>query len=679
MKKKKNTPDAILGRAEKLFKKGNYSLAKSEFQKVSGDLQHEHIREKIKICSEKIAEQKARDLIKKGRKSLKKNNLREALRCFGEAYELSEEEWLLERIGELKAELAEIESFGAAKEAENLGDYEKAADLYGEALGVAQKQELFAKKVSLFVKAEKYEEAVSAFREIELPDDAAKYDCGFALAKTGKYYDCLKIWDTAEFGKQSFSDQKAFVQSLLAADLLRSFEDTENSERVCRQGTYLIENSEPEKSSADLRHIVEYARYVRLGQLWYEEQYEAMRELLLPYPPEMNSDLLEIYAKLFFKLAEISQAYFSDFVMFWLTALCNPEICRKLSADEKERDAARQTLLERAEKQIETYGDQEKLLRIWNIEKEMVEDLRTIAENQKHGSPLICTSGFARKFGGSRYVIALIRKNRDFFSDTDHYLSTGAFYSPAGKSLSHIWYEEYEEAIAALPEQESKNDEFSEYGIQRVYFAYGLHCLKKGDTPYGKYFENVALLFEKSPGYEKEFTDRAIDANGSELQGYENALTEIYSIRPSDTVREALSLVMVRYALNMFKKRKFTLKSTEARIKKAMKLNPKNEFGLAALDEMQLNLEMERFANAIDRHKINKACQIATKSEYTEVRESFFDFIRYNLGHMDKADMSERKQLLLLNDFSKWCARVDESHPIVRELDKRLARLGEDN
>ncbi len=82
----------------------------------------------------------------------------------------------------------------------------------------------------------------------------------------------------------------------------------------------------------------------------------------------------------------------------------------------------------------------------------MVKDIYALVGDKNDLASLVCTPRFAGKFGKSGQIIRLISENRAFFSDTEHYLVTGGYYSSAGKSLFHIHHGEYEEALASLPE-----------------------------------------------------------------------------------------------------------------------------------------------------------------------------------------------------------------------------------
>lgn len=696
MKKKKKgpeairrkSPEAILKKAEKLFKKGNYISAKKEFEEANEYYREDEIAEKVRICEREIVQLKAKELVKRGRKNIKKGNLREAIRCFEEAHDIFPEDWLPERISALKAELAGRKSFEAAKDAEKSGDYEKAASLYEEALASQDSEELLLKKASSLIRAEKYGEAISILKEHPLSDDSAKYDYGFALAKTRKYYECLKAWDAVQAWENTFMEQKRLVQSLLAADLCDRFSrvDADKSDHpefaaIYKEGRYLTEHSAFDVQDSEfhsLPDILEYCKYKRIGQLWKKKEYEAIGDILTPYPTDMDADMLALYAKIFFKCSEISQKYLPDLTMLWLTALYHPELSEQLSDDPESRASVRQELIQRAEVLLQKHTRSGDMV-CWNAEKKMMEDLKAIAgrSQSESGAILICTPRFAEKFGLSDRVLRLIRDNRDYFSDDEHYLLTGGCYSSGGKSLFHLYRKEYEEAIDALPRNDSEeNAEFIQYCTERVHFAYGLHCLEKGDTRGGRYFENAAALFEKSPEYEVQFTDKAMVCHDvDKMTRYENALSEIHSGRPTKRIKEALSLIMTRRAVILYNRRQMSLKAAEAAVVKALSFNPKNEHARATLETMQIDLELDELFKAINKYKMNKACQIAGKSEYPEVREEFFDFVEHNLDQLEETDMDPHEKTFLLNDFFKWCARVDETHPILYDIDEMLKDL----
>ncbi|MBW2311217.1 MAG: tetratricopeptide repeat protein [Deltaproteobacteria bacterium] len=249
-KKKDRSPESMLARAEKLFSRGNYPLAKKEFEKVlrgrfqpvglpgrskgpSGPesermVERKDISERIEICNKEIKRLKAEDLIRRARKYSGNGNPREALRCFEGAYGISGEDWIREKIGRLREILLVDDLRKAARDAEVTGEYLKAAELYEQAFMAQERKDLLVRKAVCLVKAEKHSEAVSLLQDLTLSDPRSMYHYGFALAKVGRYLECLKIWDGIESQDNCFLAQKRAVRSLLAANLHDRFSRAEN-------------------------------------------------------------------------------------------------------------------------------------------------------------------------------------------------------------------------------------------------------------------------------------------------------------------------------------------------------------------------------------------------------------------------------------------------------------------
>lgn len=673
MKKKPQDRDSILAKAEKFFNRGNYPLAKREFEKANRIAGQDNITEKIKICVREIEQLKVKDLVKRARKYAKKSKLQEALRCFEQAYGISGEDWICERIGQLNGELSGRDSLEAARQAEASGEYEKAAGLYGQVLGTQKGKDIRFKMAHCLVRAGRYDDAVSAFKDLTVSDHLAMYDYGFALAKMGKYHQCLDIWSSIRSDDSAFLKQRASVRSLLISDLYDRFEHSEDFAGIYKEGISIV-NFTGKGSIGDL---VEYCKYALIDQLWKKERYETIRGLFLPFPSELEADLLALYAKTFFKLAEISGEHMSDLIMFWLTTVYNPEISGKFSARPEERDNVRRALIQKAEDLFKKYADvgdksSKAALVCWNVEKKLVEDLHALVGDRKDLSCMVCSPQFAVRFGKSRQIIQLIRDNRDFFSDTEHYLLTGGYYSSAGPSLFHLENQQYDKALASLPVSGSNDageSEFVGYCVERVQFACGLHCLEKGEGLPGPYIETAVDLFNKASKYEQELIDKAIDSNEPDkLRVYEDVLSELHSRRPTKGIKDTLSLVMSRRAIIMYNMHRMNLKALNTTIRKALKLNPENEFARGLLSHVKINVEIKELDQALSRHKMGKACKLAATSENEEVRDVFFEFMEGNLKELEGSYVDNTEKAFYLKELYRWCAEVDESHPILDQI-----------
>lgn len=673
MKKEPQNRDSILAKAERFFNRGNYPLAKREFEKADRIAVQDDITEKIKICVMEIGQLKAKDLVKKARKYAKKSKLREALGCFEQAYGISGEDWIRERIGRLKGDLSGRDFLETARQADASGEYEKAAGLYGQVPGIQKGKDTCFKMAHCLVRAGRYNEAVSAFKDLTLSDYSAMYDYGFALAKMGKYHQCLDIWGSVESDDSAFLKQRASVRSLLAADLYDRFEHSEDFAGIYKEGVSIVDSA----GDGSIGDLVKYCKYAWIDQLWKEEQYETIRELLLPFPSEMEADLLTLYAKTFFKLAEISGEHLSDLIMFWLATVYHPEISGKFSARPEERDNVRRALIRKAEDLLKKYADvgdksSKAALVCWNVEKKLAEDIHALVGDREALSCLVCSPQFAVRFGKSRRIIQLIRDNRGFFTDLEHYLLTGGYYSSAGPSLFHLENRQYDKALASLPvsgSYDAGESEFVDYCVEMVQFACGLHCLEEGEGLPGQYIETAVNLFSKTSTYEQELIDKAIDSHEPDkLRLYEDVLGELHSRRPTKGIKDALSLVMSKRAIMMYNLRQMNTKVLNTTIRKALKLNPENEFARGLLGHVKINVEIEELNHALNRHKMGKACRIAAMSENEEVRDLFFEFMERNLKELDGHDVDSTGKAFFLRELYKWCADVDESHPILDKI-----------
>ncbi|MFH1077362.1 MAG: hypothetical protein V1753_11140 [Pseudomonadota bacterium] len=682
MKKQPNNPESVLARAERLFERGNYLVACQEFEKVKTIFQQHDIAEKIKICEKEIAQLKVKELSKLGDKHARKGDLKHAIKCFEDAYAICGEDLLKEKIVWLKEKSATRSLWEAAKNAEAAGEYSKAADLYGQAIIDGRDSEkLLIRKAHCLVRAEKFRDAVYLFQNVTPLTHGVMYDYGFALAKAGRYHDCLKNWNSIESSEKDFLEQKKAVQSLLAADMYNRFNQTKDFAQIIEEGKSLVNSEHWDK----VKDIVEYCRVAWIEELWNKEQYADIGRLLDPYPAQIDSAMLAFYAKTFFALAERFEDYLYDFTIFWLTAVYDHDILSEFSASSEDMAAVRIALIQKADELIAKYSNLssenksfKKALALWNIEKEIIKDIYDLAENKEGFSHLICTPQFAERFGRSSQALRLIRANKDYFSNIEHYLRTGAFYSSAAQSMFYFERGCYDEAFAALPGSVVKNREeaeFVEYCTERTEFKYGLCCLERGDAKADRYFENASQLFRKAPEYKKELIDRALDSYEDELIGYERILSKINSSRSTEEIRNALSLVMTRHAIWMYNNDRMNLKLLEVTIKKALELNPDNEYAQSSLNIAQIDIEIKQLNTALNKFRMSKACSLAATSEHQEVRDEFFNFIEGSFSALEEISMQGVNKADILKNLSKWCADVDKSHPLLYKIENKLARL----
>jgi len=676
MKKKNKSFESILTRAEKLFDKENYLLAKKEFEKAEKLEKQNNITEKLKICKQEIENLKVKDLIKKARKHTKKKKLRNALECFKEAYKISKEDSIRERIEALNRILRDSNIEISARNAETAGQYLKAAELYEKAFASSKQDAHLLKRALCLVKAERYKEAVSVFKDTNLSDTCSLYNYGFALARVGQHYKCLKTWDDITAKDNDFLKQKEIVRSILAKDIYNRFAGAEDFVRLYKEGKYLLDST----GRQDLAELVEYCKYAWLKELWRDEQYETMWELLFDFPATVEPALIALYAKTCFKLAQSSGTHLTDLAMFWLTAVYNRELSGKFSSEAKEKEIIRQKLLQIAEAAIkQDINSKDKTAQLaltyWDIDKKLIKNIIALTKDRKEMSHLVCTPRFANLFGKSAQILRLIKENKNFFENTEHYLMTGCYYSSAWQSMYHLETRQYKKAFDSLPEVIDE-DEFATYGMLKVKFFCGLYCLEIGDRQLKQCFDALPALFDISSDYEKKLIEKAIESYElDELNRYEEILNIIHIKRPSKEIKNALSLVMSRRAIQMYNKNQVNDKTLNMILQKALALNPKNEHARVSLDDSKIELKIIALDKAISKYKMNKACKIAVESKSEKVRSCFFEFMDYNIKALYEMDAEHEKKLFFLKDSYKWCAIVDKSHPMLYELNEMIRHL----
>ncbi|MDL1968186.1 MAG: hypothetical protein LWW97_06465 [Deltaproteobacteria bacterium] len=305
----------------------------------------------------------------------------------------------------------------------------------------------------------------------------------------------------------------------------------------------------------------------------------------------------------------------------------------------------------------------------------MIKDINALAGDREDTAHLVCTPRFADLFGKSAQILRLIKENKTFFENTEQYLMTGCYYSQAGQSMYHLETRQYEKAFDSLPEV-IDGDEFATYGMLKVKFFYGLYCLEIGERQLRQCFDTVPALFDISSDYEKKLIEKAIEFYElDELNRFEEVLNIIHIKRPSKEIKDALSLVMSRRAIEMYNKNLINDKILNIILQKALALNPKNEHASVSLDDTKVDLELMALDKAIGKHKMNKACKIAVKSKSEKVRSCFFEFMEHTVQTMYEMDTEDDEKILFLQNTYKWCARVNKTHTILHDINWMLRSL----
>lgn len=681
MKQQKKNIEQVLARAEKLFKRDNFPLAEKEFEKAQKKLKRRDIAEKIQICRKETKTLKGKELIKRARKAEKKGNFTEALTCFEAAASILNAEWIIKRISLLRDRSTAHNAISTAEKAEAAGDFQRAAVLYADAGNAEEKAGLLLKRAKCLLRDENYAQAVAVFEKLSLNDTGSRYDYGLALAKTGRYGECLHVWEGLEAADERFAEQRRTVCLFLATDLYDRFAEKRDYAAIYRDTLFLLNstgNGLERRQIRSLEDLLQYSKYAWIEELWDADKFETIAGLLETDSSPMTPALLALHAKIGFKLALNDARHLTTMLLYWISAVYSRQITAGFAAKGGEAQKIRQKLIDAAQNLIKKYADTaygSRAATYLKIDQKLIQTLKDLVGQKESQNDLVCTPLYAARFGKTADILNLIRENRDFFKKTENYLETGAYFSAAGKCLYFLETHEFDEALDLLMASPKKSEthEFTDYAEKRVHFEFGMYCMEKGDARLNGYFKAAPALFDLAPGYEKKFTEKALGIEEWDtLQIWEDALSYINDKRPSEVVRQALSLVMSRHAIAMRNKGKMSMKAVKITSRKALQLYPENEMARCALRDTAINFEIKEICNAFCRHKLGRASRQALKSEYQEVRDSYFEYISHIFEDIRASNLDHDEKLIMLNDVYEWASTVDTRQPVLGEIYRHL-------
>ncbi len=686
-KKKAQDLDSILAGADKFWKRGNYPLAEKEYLKAlkkgyQGDLSRE-----LAVCREEIAKQTHKELLKKGRTQLRKENVQSALQLFEQAQELDPQTWLQEKIQELRGQVQSGNSLENAREAEARGDFQRAAELYAQACqGPEASADILLRKASCLVKSGDFEAAVQDFARLEPSSNKDLYNQGFALIKTGRLYEGLCVWERVQRGGiaesrwQQFQEQMELVAIALAHELGGSVRDglyDDDAAFMCRQIDFLLKRLQEEELKQDLG----MCRRMLIRDLWAGQRYQDIEGLLDLPSEDIDSGQIAVFAKLYFKLAQSAGSHLNELRMFWLTAVYDDPLIAGF-ASESQLEQVRARLIHMAEESIKkasgydgTKGHSAEVR--WNTDKGLLERLSGLGKAPEDGSCVLFTPGLAARFGRSRDMLELIRAHKCSFQNQDEYLCIGGYYSEAGQSQYLLDEESYAHAFTILPPVVAENDEFSGYVSVKVHFYYFLHCLETGEGKAERCVENFGYLFDLDSKYENllvQYADRAIErASFETLQRYESGLQKILPQISFRAVAQRLSLIMSIRAIRSYNRGELANPALASQLKHALRFDPENEHALGNLRSTMIDMDIVKMDQAAEKGKLKKAGSIAAQSDYPEVRDHFFEKAQEMIEdiHDLKGAHAQWKERLL-RELQVSCSRVDPSHPLLVEIAQSL-------
>jgi len=695
MARKKNKIDTLLKRAEKLFSAGNYIEAEEKFLKAQRQINSPKIEEKLAVCRREVNILRGKELIARGEQSIQANNLALALDCFKQAAPLVNEPRLAGKILELEALTTGRQIYDEARSAATSGDMAAAAKLYEKAavghldLWETHKDHEALKKAAVYLtKAGDFPKALDLFDRVDDFDDQAGYHFGFALAKTGDYLGAMAQWQTLDFQDTAFSKQRATVLANAVDQVYRELKADAGSvgesgmEERCKRAEEVSSFIRPD-DSRELKERIEallmYAKVISARIKWEAADYEAVVRLVegLWADPE----LIRLKAAACYHISKDRNKYLGDLSECWMDALStlNDPTSQNLD-NEGKTTKIQDRLIRMAHMRINSAtasGEKESAKARFDIQTRITADLNAISQRSGKKIP-ICSSRYAALSGRSEQILKLIRENKAYFRDEQHYLETGGYYSRVGSCLWALKTGDIESAIKGLDRlgTESTPDEFTQYARELIRFEYGLKALESGQKNFMDYFSSTHLLFEAAPVIEARFSDRMLQDERDHLLAYEALTALLYGKRPSRPIARARSVLLARAAIAKYNDDKLTDKQFRVMVKKALELDPDNQFALQLLDSTNMEAEMDVLFKIMGKGKFEKAAQMAVDSEYPEIRESFFEMAEKIAGMIHDQDVPPEFIKLDLERLKAAVAVVDRRHALVKQIQREIKTIG---
>lgn len=688
MAKKRNTIDVILKRAEKLFETGNYLLAEKEFKKARQKQNSPEIEEKLAICLKNTQGLKGREWVKKGQKAESRNDLSDAVSCFREAESLLHETWLGDKIRELEQRLLGCEIVAKAETAFRNKEYQAASGFYTKLAQIHENENYLSDSAVCLVKANMFDQAVEVFKSLNSLDEAARYHFGYALAKQGRYIDALGQWEMIDSGDTAFISQQHQVLALAVEELNASTKTGADINGILADAGRLLGGKAVhgnDKLVKGLGVLSDFCRLSLAAPLWEAGDYGAVANLLDTMIFKKDPAITVLCAVTYYHLAETQAEYTGPMADHWLTAVYSIDLAKAVGDDPEKQDRVRQRLVRMAEDRINTMAGSKALngavATHFKIDKALMADLLAIS-GDRHESPTvpcICTPCFAKHYGLSDAILALIRENRNYFRDEAHYLSTGACYSRVGESFYALKTRSAKDAFDLLGTMDASDsaDEFTNYALGLIRFEYGKFVLENGEKNFLDYFDSTVRLFETVPGVEKQFSQEMIQYEGQCLFEYESLLGFLYRLRPSGPISEAYSFFMGQVAVDRYNRGKINNKQCSVALEKALGVDPGNEYVIHLKEQIAIGLETDTLFNAMNKRKMGKAAALATKSSFPEVRDKFFEFIEQMMEQIEDSEQEKPYHIAELNDLLNSCMAVDPTHPIIDTLEMKIQLLGD--
>jgi len=669
--KNKLTTDEILQKAEDFLKKENYPLAFKLFQQYLDDdpdfFHHQQLLERIKICTEKLNEERARTLIKKAKKLLKKKKETQALEIFKEAYDLSHDEWIKARIESLQEGKHKTNIRNDAQTAAKNKDFIVAVDLYKQLFEKEKNPQVLIHMLFNLVQTavstheilsllKKYSDLLSDSSDFS---DKQLYELGYIYLKAKNYPEALKFWKKLPIENSDFLEQKNALIYLREKQVFDKFKKTGDFTAVETE----VEEFLKSFSSICLADIAKKCKIKRAEVLFKNENYRAALDLLLPFSTSMTFEEVLLYARIYYKIVkhsdDIDALDIVNCCEFSLTVLFNPLISGDYYHSPEEFDKIEKKIIKEIYSLNKKYRSFAFCYIIFRLPV-MKELKKTFVSDEE--KKLILAPKIAWSMDKCDKIVNIL-KEKHVTLDKKSLQCLSFFYDSKFQISVHNILAGTENLKSCChSDQNARSDSFKIASFDMALIAFCEH----NNNLFEKYLRKTDDLCYSADIF--PLISSVLPAEALTLKGL-SAMESILApwLRKCDN-KKVIDMI------NAYSLRKILIQFEDDSVSPTLlKQKLCNIFGkknIQSIPEDYLQIlehsEYEQIGRLFGKSKFMQAADIAQKTEFEEVKEFFFDEVD-DMMHMT-VQLNPEYLHTMAKKLYPYCQIVDPSHEITREL-----------
>lgn len=673
--------EVALSKGERFFERGNFLLAKRELEIAQRLRPSDALADKLRQCMTGIEIQNAKEAVKKGRKLEKKGKLVAALEQFEQAWAISPEDWMPQKIEQLRQQIGYKKVVATIEQAEHAGDLSSLLATYEQTLTTqglsdTDRQTLYEKKLIALVRLERYNEAQVWAQEHPPHSASACYHLGYAKAATGAYLNALYQWVALPL------DNPVLRQQLMALLPLAYHEARRHATDL---PVDLYERLLPLlKYEVTLEPLLAHFKLFSVDSLWHQEKYQEAAHYLLPLPRQLSLPELGLYARLMLQLAEEDVESLRNAISLWLTAIYNTPLLERLIshrvlATPLHWDTLRKALQQELEDVIDRHDREgrldKRLQRHYRTEKRVIEALADWSLPHDGTDVWPCTPMFAARFGLSKTVLERIEAWRERDAWDESILTIAVYFSASGHSLLLAEAGAVDEALLELPKA-ALDDRLGRYCRQRVAWLCGIELALAGNSKGKSYLTEALPLLVDFPHYRKELIDIALgELPIRKRLGLAEAMEWLARQFDDAKFREATAILLCKKAV--FFANEGNAKTVYKRLlDQAMTLCPdcylvKDTY--AQFEQVQYHEQLDK---ALSKGKLGSAVAVIERSARDEeLLKHFFSVLNNWFNDIESSDRKPQVHLSSLRELLFYARQADPAHPLNSAISAALRRI----